>query len=62
MVVTEDWESCIRGADVVVEASRLDKPTPLLKTEYDGEQPAHTRVQAVVCAQADQSQPGPHLR
>ncbi|MBV9523564.1 MAG: ornithine cyclodeaminase family protein, partial [Alphaproteobacteria bacterium] len=23
LVVTEDWESCIRGADIVVEASRL---------------------------------------
>src|SRR3954469_7785726 len=34
VMVTEDWESCIRGADVVVEASRLDKPTPLLKTEW----------------------------
>jgi len=34
VIVTEDWESCIRGADIVVEASRLDKPTPLLKTEW----------------------------
>jgi len=31
---TEDWESCVRGADIVVEASRLDKPTPMLKTEW----------------------------
>jgi len=38
------------------------RPPPLLKTEYDGEQPAHTRVETVVCAQADQRQPGPHLR
>src|SRR5258706_11169338 len=30
VVVAEDWESCIRGADIVVEASRLEKPTPLL--------------------------------
>ena len=34
ITVTEDWESCVRGADIVVEASRLDKPTPLLKTEW----------------------------
>ena len=30
----EDWESCIRGADVVVEATRLTAPQPLLKTEW----------------------------
>jgi ornithine cyclodeaminase len=34
VTVTEDWESCVRGADIVVEASRLPKPTPLLKTEW----------------------------
>jgi ornithine cyclodeaminase len=34
VTVTEDWESCVRGADVVVEASRLEKPQPLLKTEW----------------------------
>jgi ornithine cyclodeaminase len=34
VVVTEDWESCIRGADIVVEASRLPEPEPLLKTEW----------------------------
>jgi ornithine cyclodeaminase len=31
---TDDWESCVRGADIVVEASRLDKPAPMLKTEW----------------------------
>ncbi len=31
---TEDWQSCVEGADIVVEAARLDKPTPLLKTEW----------------------------
>ncbi|MFO1302695.1 MAG: ornithine cyclodeaminase family protein [Burkholderiales bacterium] len=31
---TEDWESCVRGADIVVEASRLSKPTPMLRTEW----------------------------
>jgi len=34
VTVTEDWESCIRGADIVVEASRLEKPAPLLRTEW----------------------------
>ena len=29
-----DWESCARGADIVVEASRLPEPAPLLKTEW----------------------------
>jgi len=34
VVATEDWESCIRGADIVVEASRLEQPQPLLKTAW----------------------------
>lgn len=34
ITVTDDWESCVRGADIVVEASRLGKPEPLLKTEW----------------------------
>ena len=34
VIATEDWESCVVGADIVVEASRLDKPTPLLKTSW----------------------------
>ncbi|WP_342364409.1 ornithine cyclodeaminase family protein [Terrarubrum flagellatum] len=34
IIVTDDWESCVRGADIVVEASRLTKPEPLLKTEW----------------------------
>jgi alanine dehydrogenase len=34
VIVTEDWQSCVEGADIVVEASRLDQPTPLLKTEW----------------------------
>lgn len=32
--VVGDWESCVRDADIVVEASRLPEPTPLLKTEW----------------------------
>lgn len=31
---TEDWRSCVEGADIVVEASRLAEPAPLLKTEW----------------------------
>jgi len=34
IVVTADWESCVRGADIVVEAARLEKPEPLLKTAW----------------------------
>ena len=34
VVVTDDWESCVRGADIVVEASRLEKPEPKLKTAW----------------------------
>jgi len=34
VVVTDDWESCVRGADIVVEASRLPEPTPMLKTAW----------------------------
>jgi alanine dehydrogenase len=31
---TEDWRACVEGADIIVEASRLSEPTPLLKTEW----------------------------
>jgi ornithine cyclodeaminase len=34
IMVTEDWESCVRDADIVVEASRLTTPQPLLRTEW----------------------------
>jgi ornithine cyclodeaminase len=34
VTVVDDWESCVRGADIVVEASRLPEPTPLLKTAW----------------------------
>jgi alanine dehydrogenase len=34
VIVTEDWESTVKGADIVVEASRLTKPEPLLKTSW----------------------------
>lgn len=32
--VTEDWQSCVEGADIVVEASRLNAPEPMLKTAW----------------------------
>jgi alanine dehydrogenase len=32
--VVESWEHCARDADIVVEASRLQSPQPLLKTEW----------------------------
>jgi len=34
ITVTEDWQSCLEGADIIVEASRLSEPKPLLKTEW----------------------------
>jgi ornithine cyclodeaminase len=30
----DGWEACVGGADIVVEASRLDAPRPLLKTGW----------------------------
>jgi alanine dehydrogenase len=32
--VVDSWEECVRAADIVVEASRLTRPEPLLKTEW----------------------------
>jgi ornithine cyclodeaminase len=32
----DGWEECVRGADVVVEASRLGSPEPLLRTAWVG--------------------------
>jgi ornithine cyclodeaminase len=37
VTVAQDWESCVRGADIVVEASRLEKPEPLLRTLWIAE-------------------------
>ena len=34
VIATDDWESCVRGADIVVEASRLQQPQALLKTAW----------------------------
>jgi ornithine cyclodeaminase len=34
VIATEDWQSCLEGADIMVEASRLDAPQPLFRTEW----------------------------
>jgi len=34
VTAVEDWETCVRGADIVVEATRLETPQPLLKTAW----------------------------
>ncbi len=34
VTVTEDWRSTVEGADIVVEASRLSEPKPLLETAW----------------------------
>lgn len=34
IVVTDDWQSCVQGADIVVEASRLEAPAPMLRTAW----------------------------
>jgi len=34
VLAVDSWEHCVRGADIVVEASRLAEPQALLKTEW----------------------------
>ncbi len=34
VIVTEDWQSCLEGADIMVEASRLETPEDLFKTKW----------------------------
>ena len=34
IIVTDNWEDCLKGADIMIEASRLPEPTPLFKTEW----------------------------
>jgi alanine dehydrogenase len=34
VLAVDSWERCVRDADIVVEASRLSEPEPLLKTEW----------------------------
>jgi alanine dehydrogenase len=32
--VVDNWQDCVVGADIVIEAARLPEPAPLLKTEW----------------------------
>ena len=34
IIVTESWQACLEGADILVEASRLPAPEPLFKTGW----------------------------
>ncbi len=34
VLAVEDWESCLKGADIMVEASRLPAPEPLFRTDW----------------------------
>lgn len=34
ITVVDNWRDCVEGADIVVEASRLEAPEPMLKTEW----------------------------
>ncbi len=34
IMVTDDWRSCLEGADILVEASRLTQPEPLFKSSW----------------------------
>lgn len=34
VIATDDWQTCVVEADIVVEATRLSRPEPLLRTEW----------------------------
>ncbi|MAY87542.1 MAG: ornithine cyclodeaminase [Pseudooceanicola sp.] len=34
IIVTDNWEDCLKDADILIEASRLPEPTPLFKTSW----------------------------
>jgi len=34
IIVTDNWQDCLEGADILVEASRLPEPEPLFKTDW----------------------------
>ena len=34
VIVTEDWESCLKGADIMIEATRLREPTPMFDRSW----------------------------
>ncbi len=34
VIVTDNWQDCLEGADIMVEATRLPEPQPMFKTEW----------------------------
>jgi alanine dehydrogenase len=36
VVVADSWQTCLEGADIMVEASRLERPEPLFRTDWIG--------------------------
>jgi ornithine cyclodeaminase len=34
VVAVDSWQACLEGADIMVEASRLDRPEPLFRTQW----------------------------
>jgi ornithine cyclodeaminase len=36
VIAVDSWEACLQGADIQVEAARLDKPEPLFRTAWVG--------------------------
>jgi len=34
VVATDSWQDCLAGADILVEATRLERPTPLFRTAW----------------------------
>ena len=34
VIVTDNWEDCLKGADIMVEATRLSKPTPMFDRNW----------------------------
>jgi ornithine cyclodeaminase len=34
VIVTEDWETCLKDADIMIEATRLNEPTPMFQRSW----------------------------
>jgi len=34
VIATDDWQSCVEGADIIVDAARLEAPAPMLKNAW----------------------------
>lgn len=34
VIVTEDWERCLKGADILVQSSRMNEPAPLFNRDW----------------------------